>query len=312
MSARLALFPGQGAQSVGMAADFLEAYASVRDRFAEASEALGRDLAALCTEGPEEALHATDVCQPALLTSSLAIFDVMQAELGWELSSWDGMAGLSLGEITALTAAGAFSVGDAARLVAARGRFMQEACDREPSSMTSVIGWNADEAVAVADELRGDGVLVVANRNAPTQMVFSGHPDRLEAVAVRAADDGKRAIPLKVAGAFHSPCMSPADEQLLGVLADMTIQSPRVCVWSNVDAAPHTDAQSIRDRLARQVVSPVLWTDCCARFPSGAAYEIGAGRVLAGLMRKNNPEVAVTSINTIEHLKALSSREASA
>lgn len=304
MTKRVALFPGQGAQAVGMAADFMAAYPSVTSRFEEASEVLGRDLGRICREGPEAELNATDVCQSALLVSSLAIFEVLERELGWK--DWTGMAGLSLGEITALAAAGSLGFADAVRLTSARGRFMQEACDKTPSGMLSLIGMTRPEAEALAAEVRGAGVLVVANINAETQMVLSGEPSLLQKALVRAGELGKKAIPLKVAGAFHSPLMKPADSRLKELMASLDIKSPRVTVWSNVDGLAHTTPDEIRRKLSLQVVSPVLWVDCMKAMPADATYcEIGVGRVLSGLLKKHSRSILVSAVNTVDDLQKL-------
>lgn len=292
-----------------MAADFMSAYPQVRAKFDEASQVLGRDLGKICREGPEEVLNATDICQAALLVSSLAMFEVLEKELGWK--EWEGMAGLSLGEITALAAAGALSFSDAVRLVSARGRYMQEACDKVPSGMLSLIGMTRPEAEALASEVRGAGVLVVANINSETQMVLSGEPALLQKAAARAGELGKKAIPLKVAGAFHSPLMKPADSQLSELLATLDVKSPRCKVWSNVDGQPHTTPAEIKRKLPLQVVSPVLWVDCMLAMPATATYcEIGVGRVLSGLLKKHSRNILVSAVNTIEDVKKLKEAQA--
>lgn len=309
-----ALFPGQGAQTVGMAKDFIETVPAAKERFAQASEVLGRDLAKICTEGPAENLNATDNCQPALLVSSLVVFEHLEKELGWTVDSYAGMAGLSLGEITALVAAGSLDFENGVKLVEARGRFMQEACDVAKSSMTSVIGLERAEAEALADDIRGPGeILVVANINSPTQMVFSGDPNLLEKVAEKVSEMGKKAIPLQVAGAFHSDFMKPADSRLAELMADMEFKAPKVPVLSNVDAQNHGDGDSIRNKLSCQIVSPVLWNECMQTLPDEAVcYELGVGKVLTGLMRKINRAIKISPINTVEDISQLKLGEASA
>jgi [acyl-carrier-protein] S-malonyltransferase len=308
-----ALFPGQGAQTIGMAKDFIETIPAAKQRFEEASEVLGRDLAKICCEGPAEVLNATDNCQPALLVSSMVIFEKINQEMGWTVDAYAGMAGLSLGEISALTAAEALSFSDAVKLVEARGRFMQLACEANQSSMTSVIGLNRAEAEALVEDIKQPGeILVVANINSPTQMVLSGDPALLEKAAEKAGEMGKRAIPLTVAGAFHSDFMKPADDQLAEIMADMQFKSPKVPVLSNVDARPHGDAESIKSKLSRQIVSPVLWNECMQALPDDSiCLEIGVGKVLTGLMRKINRAIKISSVNTIEDVDKLKIGETS-
>jgi [acyl-carrier-protein] S-malonyltransferase len=304
---KIALFPGQGAQVVGMAQDFIQNSAHAKARFEEASEVLGRDLAKICMEGPAEVLNATNNCQPALLVSSMVVFEHCAREFGWNVDSYSQMAGLSLGEITALVAAESLSFAEGVKLVEARGRFMQEACDAHKSSMTTSIGLTREEAEAIADDIRGENdILVVANINSPTQMVFSGDPLLLEKVAEKVSELGKRAIPLKVAGAFHSDYMKPADDQLTELMATMTFNTPKVPVLSNVDAKPHGDGDSIKAKLSRQIVSPVLWNECMLSLPDGLkGYEFGVGKVLSGLMRKINKTITISPINSLADIEGL-------
>jgi len=311
---RYALFPGQGAQTIGMAKDFIADIPEAKARFDQASDVLGRNLAKICCEGPEEKLNATNNCQPALLVSSLVVFEFLERELGWTAESYAGMAGLSLGEITALVAAASLDFEDGVKLVEARGRFMQQACDTAKSSMTSVIGLTRQEAEALADDVREPGkILTVANINAPTQMVFSGDPQLLAVVAEKVAQAGKRAIPLTVAGAFHSDYMKPADLQLSGLLSEMDIKEPKVPVLSNVDALAHGTSVSIKDKLSRQIVSSVLWNECMQNLPDGAiCYELGVGKVLTGLMRKINRAIKISPVNTVEDARKINIGEASA
>jgi [acyl-carrier-protein] S-malonyltransferase len=292
------LFPGQGAQSVGMAGDWVEACPAAAERFAAAAEILGYDLLAVCRHGPVERLNTTAVSQPAILVTSLAALDVLACRdnSGRPLDTASIAAGLSLGEYTALVAAGSLGFADAVRLVDIRGRAMQHCAERRPGGMVAVLGLPRDLIAAACDESRGDGVLEVANVLCPGNVVVSGTAEacrRLEAAA--AAAGAMKCVPLEVAGGFHTVLMEPAVETLAAALADVDLLPPRIPVVSNVDARPHVEAGEIRTLLARQVVGVVEWEASMAYILSmgvRTAWEIGPGRVLRGLLKRIDRSIA--------------------
>src|SRR4051812_5641814 len=284
------LFPGQGAQAVGMAGALCGALPAAKALFDQASAALGYDLLAVCVGGPAERLNATDVSQPAIFVASLAALEQLRATEPDAEKDVVATAGLSLGEYTALVFAGALSFEDGLRVVKARGEAMQAAAEATPSGMIAVIGLDVPEVEALVAEARSAGTLEVANYLCPGNTVVSGDKAALERLEqIGQERGGIRASRLAVAGAFHTNLMKPADEKLAAALAGVTIRPPRVPVWSNVDARPHTDPAEIRGLLVRQVLSPVRWEETlrglvaegCDRF-----YEVGPGRVLAGLLKR--------------------------
>jgi [acyl-carrier-protein] S-malonyltransferase len=283
------LFPGQGAQAVGMGRQLCETLPAARRLFDEAAEVLGYDLAAVCAEGPAERLNSTVVSQPAIFVSSLAALESLKATQPEVVSSCSGAAGLSLGEYSALVFAGAMSFRDALRVVRQRGEAMQAASDATPSGMVAVLG--PDEAAVrdLCDRARGNGVLVAANFLCPGNIVLSGGRGACAEVERLAESVGGRTIRLPVAGAFHTVLMKPADEALGRALAGVEMRPPRLPAWSNVDAAPHTDPDEIRRLLVRQVVEPVLWEQSLRNLLAAGFdrfYEIGPGRVLAGTLKR--------------------------
>lgn len=284
------LFPGQGAQTVGMAAALCRSLPAAADLFRRASAALGYDLLEVCTTGPAERLSATDVSQPAIFVASLAALEQLKAAEPDAIQSVVATAGLSLGEYTALAFAGALSFEDGVKLVQARGRAMQAAAEATPSGMVSVLGVDVPEVEALVIEARGSDTLEVANLLCPGNTVVSGSRgalERFEQLCVQKG--GIRTVRLAVAGAFHTALMKPADAALARALAGVALSAPAVPVWSNVDARPHTDPAEIRDLLVRQVLSPVRWEDTLrGLFAENVDrfYEIGPGRVLAGLIKR--------------------------
>ncbi|MBI3270084.1 MAG: ACP S-malonyltransferase [Planctomycetes bacterium] len=307
MSKRAWLFPGQGAQSVGMAADLVASSPAARRVFDVAASALSLDLAKLCAEGPEETLARTDVSQPAILVASLAVVEALR-ERG-KLPEAAAAAGLSLGEYTALVAAGALSLEDGVRLVRRRGEYMQRACDLKPSGMATVLGLDRAKVEQACADSRTAGVVVPANLLGPGQVAISGELQALEVACGRAKALGaKRAFPLKVAGAFHSPLMEPAAERLRAELDRTSIARPRVPVVSNVTARFVTEPAEIREALGRQLTSSVLWEDSM-RFLAGEGFtsflELGPGRVLSGLASKIVPGATVANVDGLATLEAL-------
>ncbi len=284
------LFPGQGAQVVGMAGTLCESLPAAADLFRRASAILGYDLLAACVNGPAERLNATDVSQPAIFVASLAALEQLKVTEPDALQAVVATAGLSLGEYTALAFAGALSFEDGVRLVQARGRAMQDAAEATPSGMVSVLGLELPDVEALVLEARGPDTLEVANLLCPGNTVVSGTLpaiERFEQLGVQKG--GIRTVRLAVAGAFHTNIMKPADERLAQALEGVAFSAPRVPVWSNVDAKPHTDQAEIRALLVKQVLAPVRWeatlrgllADGVERF-----YEIGPGRVLASLLKR--------------------------
>ncbi|MFO0805812.1 MAG: ACP S-malonyltransferase [Gemmataceae bacterium] len=282
------LFPGQGAQTVGMAGGTLGAAAL--SRFDQASSVLGYDLLAVCRTGPAERLNATDVSQPAIFVASLAALDELYASQPDAAKDVVAAAGLSLGEYTALVFAGALSFEDGLRVVKARGEAMQAAATATPSGMVALLGSELPDVEALVVEARSAGPIEIANYLCPGNTVVSGAMaaiERLEQICVERG--GIRATRLAVAGAFHTNIMKPADQMLAAALQQATITAPRIPVWSNVDAKPHTDPAEIRELLVKQVLSPVRWEDTLrGLLASGVErfYEIGPGKVLAGLMKR--------------------------
>lgn len=294
------LFPGQGAQSVGMAGDWVEASPAAAELFARGSSLLGYDLLEICRSGPAERLNTTAVSQPAILVTSLAALEVLRARDPAPLEAAALTAGLSLGEYTALVFAGALGFDDAVRIVAERGRAMQDCAEASPSGMVAVLGLERDAVSALCDACRGDGVLQVANVLCPGNIVVSGDRDacsRLEAEAPAAG--AMKCVRLEVAGAFHTSLMQPAVERLSAALAQAEFRPPRIPVVSNVDALPHSNPDEIRGLLARQVVGVVEWQASVAYILSDgvrSVWEIGPGRVLRGLMKRIDRSVATSGV----------------
>lgn len=293
------LFPGQGAQSVGMGKALVEKSQAASKIYQQASEVLGYDLAKLCFEGPAEQLDATEYSQPALFVTSLAALEVLREESPDVVLSCQAAAGLSLGEYTAMTFAGVLEFEDGLRLVQRRGEAMQAASDATPSGMVSILGLERVQVEALCEQARDGELLQIANLLCPGNIVVSGTLAACERVAELAEKNEARAVPLAVAGAFHTPIMHPADERLAEVLADAPLRKPNIPVVSNVDAQPHDDPEEIRQLLIQQVVQPVRWEDSmryllaegCDEF-----YEVGPGRVLRGLLRRVDRKIACQSI----------------
>ncbi|MBN2908269.1 ACP S-malonyltransferase [Polycladomyces sp. WAk] len=298
------LFPGQGSQSVGMGRAIAEHDERAARLFAQADQVLGYALSRLCFEGPEEELRLTANTQPAILTTSMAIYTVF-ADAGIEP---DYVAGHSLGEYSALTAAGSLDFADAVATVHRRGLFMEEAVPAGQGAMSAVMGLEREALDAVCREVTREGhVVVAANYNCPGQIVISGHRDAVEEAGEKAKAAGaRRVIPLAVSGPFHSPLMQPAAERLKDVLDTVTVRDARVPVVANVSASPVQDAEEIRRSLVEQVASPVLWEDSVRWMLNQGVdtfVEIGPGTVLTGLVRKVERKVTAVSVQDVETLQ---------
>lgn len=294
------LFPGQGAQTVGMGIELDRELPAARSLFNRAGEILGFDLRKLCFEGPAEALEATDVSQPAIYVASLAALESLKAAQPEVVAACAGAAGLSLGEYTALTFAGAIDFEAGLKLVRRRGQAMQAAAVATPGGMTSILGLDEPAVDEICRRVAPTGRIWKANLLGPGNIVVSGDSAALELVGPIAAELGAmRVIPLAVAGAFHSDHMKPADDQLAEVLAQTPVAPPRIPVYSNVDASPHNQPDDVRRTLVAQVLQGVRWEDSIRRMLADgfdAFYEIGPGRVLTGLLKRIDRKVPCTSI----------------
>jgi [acyl-carrier-protein] S-malonyltransferase len=286
MSTIAFLFPGQGSQSVGMGKDLSGKYAIARQTFAEADEALGYKLSHLCFEGPEDQLRMTEITQPAILTTSVAVWRVLN-ENGLKCSF---VAGHSLGEYSAHVAAGTMQFADAVRTVRNRGKYMQEAVSVGVGAMAAVLGMNFDTVNAVCRDAAQGQICEPANVNSPEQIVISGHASAVERAAKLAGERGaKRAIMLPVSAPFHCALMQPAQDRLAADLSSATLLHPQIPVACNVDAALVDSAERSRDALIRQVTGSVKWEQCMRLLIAKGVQtfvEVGPGKVLRGLMRQ--------------------------
>jgi [acyl-carrier-protein] S-malonyltransferase len=285
------LFPGQGAQSVGMGAAVCAEVPAARDLFDRASSILNYDLYELCTDGPASELDATDVSQPAIFVASLAALEKLKRDSPFVVEQCAAAAGLSLGEYTALVFAGVMDFETGLRVVAERGQSMQHAAEILPGGMVSVLGLDLATVEALCKEARGDWVLEVANLLCPGNIVVSGAIGACERLAGLATAAGAiKVVPLAVAGAFHTEKMRKAATHLGDVLKGAKLGRPRIPVVSNVDARPHDDPDEIRELLIRQVCSPVRWEDSMRYMLDDLGinqfYELGPGRVLCGLLKR--------------------------
>jgi [acyl-carrier-protein] S-malonyltransferase len=292
-----------------MGRDLAEAFAPARLLFEEVDDALSQHLSRLMFEGPESELTLTENAQPALLAASLAVIRVLEAEAGFDVARLGYVAGHSLGEYSAHAAAGTFSVADAVRLVKRRGQAMQTAVPVGEGAMAALLGLDIDAAREVAAGTAGHGICVVANDNCPGQIVVSGHTEAVRhAVALAAERGARRSIMLPVSAPFHCPLLAPAAEVMEAALADVSLIPPRVPVVANVTAAPVTDPREIRELLVEQVIRMVRWRETVLLFTQSdveEVVEIGAGRVLAGLVKRIARELPATSVGTAAETEAL-------
>jgi [acyl-carrier-protein] S-malonyltransferase len=284
------LFPGQGAQALGMGVQLCATLPAARRLFDEASAILGYNLLEACEKGPVDRLNSTAVSQPAIFVASLAALESLRASQPDAEAECVATAGLSLGEYTALVFAGALDFADGVRLVKRRGEAMQAAADATPSAMVSVLGLELPKVEELCAKARSAGLIEVANLLCPGNIVVSGTRAACDAVERLAPDLGAmKTIRLAVAGAFHTELMKPADQALQQALAGVAMRPARIPVWSNVDAQSHTDPAEIAPLLVRQVLQPVQWEKTMRNLlAAGVArfYEIGPGRVLAGLLKR--------------------------
>lgn len=304
------LFPGQGSQAVGMGAELADAFATAREVFQEIDEALGQNLTRLMRDGPEDQLTLTENAQPALMAVSLAVMRTLEREFGVGIERAGFVAGHSLGEYSALAAAGAISVADTARLLKLRGQAMQRAVPVGEGAMASLIGPKTDVALAEAAAKAGSavGVCVVANDNNQGNVVISGGKSAVDLAIEAAKGLGARAIPLNVSAPFHCPLMQPAADEMAAALAQAAILAPRAPLVANVTARPTLDPEAIRRMLVEQVTGRVRWRESMLWLAGEGGVtrfaEAGSGKVLSGMAKRIAPDAEVTPLNSPADLEA--------
>jgi [acyl-carrier-protein] S-malonyltransferase len=303
------VFPGQGSQAVGMGKELARAHPAARAVFDEVDDALGEKLSELMFNGPIETLTLTENTQPALMAVSLAVLRVLEQERGLKLAAKvKYVAGHSLGEYSALAAAAALSLGDAARLLKTRGRAMQAAVPLGQGAMAALLGVGKEVAERLAAEAAQGEVCQLANDNEETQAVISGTASAIDRAGRLAKAHGvRRFLPLNVSAPFHCALMQPAAEAMADALAKVALKAPSVPLMANVLAAPISDPDEIKRRLIEQVVGTVRWRECVAAIAAGGVtqiYEIGPGKVLAGLARRISPALDAVSVGTPQEIEA--------
>jgi [acyl-carrier-protein] S-malonyltransferase len=304
------LFPGQGSQAVGMGAALADAFPSAREVFQEVDDALGQKLSALMREGPEGDLTLTENAQPALMAVSLAVVRALKVEFGVDVTAASFVAGHSLGEYSALAAAGALTLSDTARLLKLRGQAMQRAVPVGEGAMASLIGPKADVALAEEAARAGSalGVCVVANDNNAGNVVISGAKAAMDRAIEKAKELGARAIPLNVSAPFHSPLMVPAAQEMREALARTAISAPRTPLVANVTARPTLDPEQIRTLLVEQITGRVRWRESVLWLAEEGGVsrfaELGSGKVLTGMAKRIAPDAEGVALNTPEDLEA--------
>ncbi|HSV03205.1 MAG TPA: ACP S-malonyltransferase [Phenylobacterium sp.] len=304
------LFPGQGSQAVGMGQDLAAAFAPAREVLEEVNEALGQNLSRLMKEGPEDQLTLTENAQPALMAVSMAVMRTLEREFGIGVRKAAFVAGHSLGEYSALAAAGAIGLADTARLLKLRGQAMQRAVPLGAGAMASLIGPKTDVALAEAAAAAGAalGVCVVANDNNQGNVVISGAKAAVDAAIEKAKALGARAIPLNVSAPFHCPLMQPAADEMAAALAEAAIAAPRAPLVANVTARPTNDPEEIRRLLVQQVTGRVRWRESMLWLVEDGGVtrfaEAGAGKVLSGMAKRIAPDAEATPLNAPADLEA--------
>ena len=309
---RALIFPGQGSQAVGMGKDLSAAFPDARFVFEEVDDALDQKLSKIMFEGPEQELTLTENAQPALMAMSVALIRVLEKQAEFHVATESSfVAGHSLGEYSALTAAGTFSLGDAARVLKMRGQSMQHAVPVGQGAMAAIIGVELGVAEKIAAEAAGDDVCTAANDNAPGQIVLSGSASAItRAVEIAKENGAKRSIILPVSAPFHCALMAPAADAMSEALADITLQPPVVPVVANVTAAPEEDPSEIRRLLIEQVTSRVRWRECIIKMRGlgvDTFIEVGAGKVLTGMIRRIDRELTSLSVQSADDIDAFAS-----
>jgi [acyl-carrier-protein] S-malonyltransferase len=309
MTTRAFVFPGQGSQVVGMGRELFEAFAPAREVFEEVNDALDQKLSQLMFEGPESDLTLTENAQPAIMAVSLAVLRVLEKEGGFVLANEARyVAGHSLGEYSALCAAGAITLSDTAKLLKLRGRVMQQAVPVGVGAMAALLGLNFEQAREVASEAAQGQVCTAANDNADGQVVVSGHAEAVErAIAIASAKGAKRAVKLPVSAPFHCPLMQPAAEAMQKALATTQIKTPSVPLIANVSAAATAEVETIRRQLVEQVCGTVRWRESVLAMKAlgvGELVECGAGKVLAGLAKRIDKELTAQTLGTPAEIEA--------
>ena len=302
---RAFLFPGQGSQSVGMGAALAEASRAARDVFDEVDEALGQNLFRLMREGPDEELRLTENAQPAIMAHSLAVVRTMGVRLP-DVASF--VAGHSLGEYSALCAAGSFDLATTAKLLKLRGQAMQQAVPVGMGAMAALLGADLALAQKIADAAAKGEVCSVANDNDTSQVVISGHKGAIDrAIEIAKEMGAKRAVPLPVSAPFHCPLMQPAAEAMRDALSYVVVEPPAVPLYANVTAQPETDADTIRNQLVEQVTGMVRWRESVANMFEAGVHEFVevGGKVLGPMVKRIAPDAQVTSVIAIEDIEAL-------
>ena len=302
---RAFIFPGQGSQSVGMGAALAEASRPARDVFDEVDEALGQNLFRLMREGPDEELKLTENAQPAIMAHSIAVFRTMGVDLA---DVADFVAGHSLGEYSALCAAGSFDLATTAKLLKLRGQAMQQAVPVGEGAMAALLGADLALAQKIADAAAQGEVCTVANDNDPSQVVISGHKAAIDRAIELAKEMGaKRAVPLPVSAPFHCPLMQPAAEAMQDALSYVVLDRPAVPVFANVTAQPESDPDTIRNQLVDQVTGMVRWRESVSNMFDAGVHEFVevGGKVLGTMVKRIAPDAKVTSVVTIEDVEAL-------
>ena len=307
---RAFVFPGQGSQFIGMGKDLAGAFTDAKLTFEEINDALSQDLTKIMWEGPESDLNLTENTQPALMAVSMAVVNVLKKQGGVDLAkSCSFVAGHSLGEYSALTAAGTFSLSDSARLLKLRGRSMQEAVPVGVGAMAAILGLELDDVRAIAASVSNGEICEAANDNSPGQIVISGHKAAVEAAMALATQKGaKRALPLPVSAPFHCKLMAPAAEKMAAALASAKMNAPVVPVVANVTAQAETDPSTIQRLLVEQVTGSVRWRESVQWMRAhgvAEAVELGAGKVLSGLIKRIEKDIAAESVGTPEQIEAL-------